>query len=244
MVKRHMKRLSAPKFWQVKKKETKYVTRPRPGPHKLDECIPLQILVRNILGLVDTGSDAKRMIKSGEILVDGKSRKDHKYSVGLMDVISIPKMKKNYRISIDYKGLKVIECPDKESKTKLVRIEDKTLIEKGNVQLNLHDGRNLIVQVKNPKKPTEDVYKTGDTLIIELPSQKILDHFKFEKGNYGLLTDGQNKGVFTKIKQIIETRSREPNKVICEKEGKDFEAIKDYVFIIGKTKPVITLEGK
>ena len=244
MVKRHMKGLSAPKFWQVKRKETKYVTRPRPGPHKLDECIPLQILVRNILGLVDTGSDAKRMIKSGEILVGGKPRKDHKYPVGLMDVISIPKMKKNYRISIDYKGLKVIECPDKESKTKLVRIKDKTLIEKGNVQLNLHDGRNLIVKVKNPKKPTEDVYKTGDTLIIELPSQKILDHFKFEKGNYGLLTGGQNKGVFTKIKQIIETRSREPNKVICEKEGKEFEAIKDYVFIVGKTKPVITLEGK
>jgi len=201
-------------------------------------------LVRNILGLVNTGSDAKRMIKSGDILVDGKSRKDHKYSAGLMDVISIPKMKNNYRITIDHKGLKVIECPGKESKTKLVRIGDKTLIEKGNVQLNLHDGRNLIVQVKNPKKPTEDVYKTGDTLLIELPSQKILDHFKFEKGNYGLLTGGQNKCVFTKIKQTIETRSREPNKVICEKEGKEFEAIKDYVFIVGKTKPVITLEGK
>jgi len=228
----------------MKTKETKYAVRPRPGPHKLNDCIPLQVLVRDVLGLVDVGSDARKMIKMGEIFVDGKPRKDHKYPTGLMDVISIPKTKKNYRINIDYKGPKVIECSDKESNVKLVRINDKTLIREGNVQLNLHDGRNLIVQVKNPKKPTEDVYKTGDTLIIELPSQKILDHFKFEKGNYGLLTDGQNKGVFTKIKQIIETRSREPNKVICEKEGKDFEAIKDYVFIIGKTKPVITLEGK
>jgi len=201
-------------------------------------------LVRNILGLVDTGSDAKRMIKSGEILVDGKSRKDHKYSVGLMDVISIPKMKKNYRISIDYKGLKVIECPDKESKTKLVRIEDKTLIEKGNVQLNLHDGRNLIIPVKNPKKPTEDVYETGDSLLIELPSQKILEHFKFEKGNLALITGGQNMGIFVNIKNSIKNRSREPNMAICEKNGKEFESIKNYVFIIGKTKPAITLEGK
>ncbi|NCN39534.1 MAG: 30S ribosomal protein S4e, partial [Candidatus Aenigmarchaeota archaeon] len=47
-----------------------------------------------------------------------------------------------------------------------------------------------------------------------------------------------------KIKDIIPTRSREPNKVVCEKDGKEFEAIKDYVFIVGKTKPVITLEGK
>ena len=73
------------------------MVRPRPGPHKLNECIPLQILVRDVLKLVDTGSDAKRMIKMGEILVDGKPRKDHKYPAGLMDVVSIPKIKKNYR---------------------------------------------------------------------------------------------------------------------------------------------------
>lgn len=220
------------------------MTRPRAGSHKLTECIPLQILVRDVLSLVDTGSDAKRMIKMGEILVDGRARKDHKYPAGLMDLISIPKLKKNYRITIDYKGLKVIECPDKESKTKLVRINNKTLIEKGHVQLNLHDGRNLRIPVKNPKKGTEDVYKSGDSLLIELPSQKIIDHFKYEKGNLGLITSGQNKGMFVKIKEAIKTRSREPNKVICEKDGKEFEGIKDYMFVVGKNKTVITLEGK
>jgi len=243
MVKRHLKRLSAPKFWQIKRKETKYAVRPRPGPHKLNECIPLQVLVRDVLKLVSVGSDARRMIKMGEFLVDGKPRKDHKYPAGFMDVISIPKMKKNYRIIINYKGLKVIECPGKESKTKLVRITDKTLIEKGYVQLNLHDGRNLRIPVKNPKKPKEDVYKTGDSLLIELPTQKILDHLKFEKGSYALITSGQNMGEFAKIKEIITTRGREPNKVICEKNGKEFEAIKDYVFVVGKTKPIIKLEG-
>jgi len=244
MLKRHLKRLSAPKFWQVKRKGTKYVTRPRPGPHKLNECIPLQILVKDVLGLVDIGSDARKMIKMGEIFVDNKPRKDHKYPVGLMDIISIPKMKKNYRITINYKGLKVIECSDKENKTKLVRIENKNLIERGNIQLNLHDGRNIIIQVKNPKKSTEDVYKTGDTLLIELPAQKILDHFKFEKGNLALITSGQNMGIFANIKKTVKNRSREPNMATFEKNGKEFESIKDYVFIVGKTKSPITVEGK
>jgi len=220
------------------------VTRPRPGPHKLHECIPLQVLVRDILDLVDTGSDARRMIKMGEIFVDGTPRKDHKYPAGLMDVIAIPKIKKNYRITVDYKGLKVIECPDKESKTKLARIENKTLTKKGYIQLNLHDGRNIIIPIKNPKKATEDVYKSNDSLLIELPNQKILDHFKFEKGSYALIIDGQNRGMFAKIKDMIIKRTREPNKVICEVEGKEFEAIKNYVFVVGKTKPAITLEGK
>ncbi len=220
------------------------MTRPRPGPHKLHECIPLQVLVRDILDLVDTGSDARRMIKMGEIFVDGTPRKDHKYPAGLMDVIAIPKIKKNYRITVDYKGLKVIECPDKESKTKLARIENKTLTKKGYIQLNLHDGRNIIIPIKNPKKATEDVYKSNDSLLIELPNQKILDHFKFEKGSYALIIDGQNRGMFAKIKDMIIKRTREPNKVICEVEGKEFEAIKNYVFVVGKTKPVITLEGK
>lgn len=244
MVKRHLKRLSAPTFWQVKRKKTKYVVRPKPGPHKLEECIPLLILLRDILGIVDTGSDAKRMIRMGEIIVNGKPRKEYGYPAGLMDVISIPKMKKNYRITVDYKGLKVIECPDKEVKTRLVTIMDKTIIRKGHIQLNLHDGGNIIIPVKNPKKPTEDIYNTWDSLLLEVPTHKILEHFKFEKGNSILIIHGQNKGTFAKIKDIIITRTREPNKVICEKDGKEFEAIKDYVFVVGKTKPVITLEGK
>jgi small subunit ribosomal protein S4e len=183
------------------------------------------------------------MVKMGEIHVDGRPRKDYKYSVGFMDVISIPKMKNNYRVTITSQGLEIIDCPDKESKTKLVRITDKTLIEGGKVQLNLHDGRNIIVPVKNPKKPKEDVYSSGDSLFIEIPSQKIVDHLKFEKGNLALIIDGQNRGMFIKIKEIIKTRSREPNKVLCQNDDREFEAIKDYVFVVGKKKSLIKLEG-
>ncbi|OGI15373.1 30S ribosomal protein S4e [Candidatus Micrarchaeota archaeon RBG_16_49_10] len=236
----HLKRILAPKYWKVRKKLIKWTVSPRPGPHGKSECIPLTILARDVLKLVDTGREAKTIVKAGDILVDGRPRKDQKYPVGFMDVVEIPKIKKAYRMMATSKGLELVEIAEKETKVKLCKITNKSLIEKGHVQLNLHDGRNIIIPVKDPKKRKEDVYSTGDSVLIELPSQKIVDHVKMEKGNLVLITGGQNEGVIAKIKDIITTRSREPNKLICEKEKLTFEAIKDYAFVIGSKKPLIS----
>lgn len=181
--------------------------------------------------LVETGKEAKSIIKNAEILVDGKIRKDHKYPVGLMDVIEIPKIKKVYRIVSSEEGLKITETPKKESSLKLCRINDKTVIKGGLIQLNLHDGRNIPVK--------KDEYKTGDSILIEVPSQKIIKHIKMEKGSLAMITGGKNRGFIAEIKEVIVTRSREPNKVVCKRDGEEFVTIKDYVFVVGKEKPVI-----
>jgi small subunit ribosomal protein S4e len=219
----------------VPKKTSKWTVSPRPGPHKKFESIPLQILVRDILNLVETGKEAKTIIRKGKIFVDGKPRKDHAFVVGLMDVVSIPELKKFYRIIPTAKGLSPIEIPEAESKVKLCRINDKKVLTKGRIQLNLHDGKNILV----PK----DDYKTGDSLLLQLPEQKIVDHVKLENGSLVLIYKGKNMGKIGEVKEIIEVRSREPNKLICEIEGKKTETIKDYVFTIGKNKPILTISG-
>ena len=192
---------------------------------------------------MDTGKDARKIIKLGEIFVDGLPRKDHKYPVGLMDVIEIPKMNQFYRVIVSSKGLELLKIQKKDANKKICRINKKTLVKEGQVQLGLHDGKNIIIKVKDPKKPKEDVYKTGDSLLIEVPSQKILDHMKMEKANTVIITGGQNRGNIAKIKEVIIRRSREPNKVVCETKEKEFEGIKDYIFVIGKTKPIIDIKG-
>ena len=232
---RHLKRLSVPKYWKIPKKRTKWIVSPRPGPHKKFESIPLLILVRDILKLAEISKDAKKIIKAKEIFVDGKARIDYKYSVGLFDTIEIPKIGKQYRIIPIHYGLTTIEISKNEAKLKLCKIKDKTLLKGKKIQLNLHDGKNILVESKKE-------YNTGDSLLIELPSQKIVDHVKMDKGVLSIITGGQNKGDVANVKEIITTRSREPNKVICVKEGKQFEAIKDYVFAIGKDKPLIKIE--
>ena len=42
--------------------------------------------------------------KQANCYVDGRVRKDPKFPLGLMDVFSIPRIKKNYRVLIDVKG--------------------------------------------------------------------------------------------------------------------------------------------
>jgi len=216
------------------KKRKKWVVRPRAGPHKKIESIPLLTIIRDMIKLTDTGKDAKSIIKSKEIFVDGKARRDHKYPVGLFDVLEIPKVGKQYRMVPSKSGFNLIEISKNEAKLKLCRITGKNILKGKKIQLNLHDGKNIIVD--------KDNYKTGDSLLIELPSQKIVDHVKIDKGVLSIITAGQNKGIVASIKEIITTRSREPNKVICAKESKQFEAIKDYVFVVGKDKPLIKIE--
>jgi len=234
-MKKHLKRLSAPKFWRVPAKKRKWVVSPRPGPHKRFESIPLLIIIRDILKLVDTGSDAKKIIKAKEIFVDGKPRNDHKYPVGLFDVIEIPKLNKQYRVVPSKAGFDLIEITKQESKHKLCRINGKTMVKGKKLQLNLHDGKNILSDKK--------AFKTGDSVVIQIPDQKIIEHLKMDKDMLSIITGGQNRGTIAKIKEIIIKRTREPNKIICTAKDKEFEAIADYVFVVGKTKPEIKVSA-
>ncbi|MDI6798622.1 MAG: 30S ribosomal protein S4e [Candidatus Aenigmarchaeota archaeon] len=229
-----LKRLLAPKFWGVPKKVAKWTVSPRPGPHKKFESIPLLIIARNILNLAETWKEAKSIIKKGEILVDNKARKDHAFPVGLMDVVSVLRIKKHYRVLPSKKGLEMKEIPEDEANKKICRINNKILVKKGRLQLNLHDGRNLLVE--------KDVYKTGDSVLLELPSQKILEHIKLEKGSLGLITKGKNSGKTARIKEVVTAKSmREPNKVICEIENRDVEVRKDHIIVVGREEPAIKI---
>ncbi len=217
-------------------KEKKWVVRPRPGPHKKLQSIPLLVVVRDILKLVDNASDAKRIIKAKEIFVDGKPRLDFKYPVGLFDVIEIPKLDKYYRVVPSKAGLDLIEIPKQEAKLKLCKINGKTMVKNGILQLNLHDGKNVLLKKK-------EAFKTGDSVLIELPSQKIVNHIKMDKEMLSIITGGQNRGTIAKIKEVIIKRTREVNKIICETKDKEFEAIADYVFVVGRIKPEIKVSA-
>lgn len=232
MARRHLKRLLAPKFWRVPRKQKKWVVRPSPGPHKLSESIPLQIVVRDILRLADTAKEAKAILKSREVFVDGKARTNHKYPAGLMDVVSIPKLKQQFRIVPTAKGLQLIKISKAEGTKKICRINNKTTVKKSRLQLNLHDGRNLLAKGS---------YKTGDSLLIELPSQKILEHVKLEKGSLALITKGKNAGRIAKVKQVVAGKAKEPAKVVCEIGKQKVDVLKSYVFVVGKAKPLIKL---
>jgi small subunit ribosomal protein S4e len=116
--KRHLKRLNAPKHWMLDKLGGIWAPRPSTGPHKLRECMPLIILLRNKLKYALTGQECKYILMQRLIKVDGKTRTDLKYPAGLMDVISIEKSDEYFRLVYDIRGRfnvhrisKVWHCP-------------------------------------------------------------------------------------------------------------------------------------
>ncbi len=227
----HLKRHMMPKTWKVSRKGKKYTVAPSPGPHAKKECIPLQIIVRDVLKYAETGDEARRIVKQGAITVDGVVRKDHRYPVGFMDAIGVKPTGEHFRLLVGPKGIYAgkISAADANKKACIIR---RKFTAKGGVQcLALHDGRVLRLG-----KERAD-YKPGETLVIEVPSQKILGHFKAEKGANALITSGKNIGIQGRIKEIRDRKfMTEKSVVILDVEGKEIETLKDYVMVTGKMK--------
>lgn len=224
-----MKRLTAPRSWRIKRKSYKYIAKPNPGPHKTEMCMPLSVVLRDVLCVAKNTKEAKHLLHNGKVLVDGKVRKDVKFPVGLMDVLSIPSIEKYYIMLFDNKGYLVLkEISKKESLVKLCKITGKSVIKGGKVQLNLNNGYNIIVK--------KDKYKPKESLLIEIPSKNIKDHFKLEKGAYIFLTRGRHKGDYGVIEKI------EDSMISYKSKDNDvYTTTKKNVFVIGNKKPSISM---
>ncbi len=232
----HLKRYKAPKAWPIHSKEETWTTKTSAGTHSIDESIPIVMVLREILDLAGNAREAKFILNKGEVLIDGIPRKDHKFPVGFMDVISIPKINKYYRILIDNRNRLVLhEIDKKDSDFKLVSIENKTTVKGGKTQLNLHDGRNVI---------TDEEYKTSDVLLLNIPEQSVSDSITFEEGALCLIIGGKHTGELGRIDSINVTESSKANTVLIKTDEGSFLTLTQYVFVIGQDKPVISLLGE
>ena len=226
-----MKRLAAPRSWPLKRKITVWVTKQSPGPHAIDKSMPAAILLRDMLKVCDTAKEAKRIIGNREILVDGKPLRSHKMPVGLMDVVSIPKINMNYRMLLTDKGkLTLVEISEAEAKWKLCKLQNKTTVRAGRTQLNLHDGRNIVLD--------KNQYKTGDVLKVELDGQKISSSYPLAPGSLAMIYEGPHAGKTAVISEHLIRRGSAQNVVKFE-DGT--ETVADNVFVIGTKKSAIKL---
>ena len=232
----HLKRIAAPKKYHILRKASVYLMKTIPGAHTKEDSVPLAVLLRDLLKLVDSSREVKRILNDNKVLIDQKVRRELRLPVGLMDVISIPQLDQNFRIIFGIDGrLKLIKIPNENSKFKLCKILDKTKIKNGKIQLNLHDGRNIITD--------NESIKTGDTLKISLPEQKILKHITFEKGVKVMITNGKHIGEIAVLDEFKPQPGSKQDRVLLTGEnGEKFETLKGYVFVIGKEHSEIRLK--
>jgi small subunit ribosomal protein S4e len=154
-------------------------------------------------------------------MIDGRVCKETRRGVGLMDVLSLGD--NHYRCVLDHNGrLRYRPISADEAGWKVCRIEGKSTIKGGKTQLNLHDGRNIIV---------EDAaeYSTGSSLKIALPSQDIIEHIKFAEGVRCYLIGGAHVGGFANMTSFEVKRSSMANEVQFD----DFGTVASNVFAVG-----------
>ena len=231
---KHQKRISVPNSWQISKKSNKWITSTRPGPHSKDQSIPLTVVLRDMLGLVDNRSEAKMVLSEGKVFVDGVVRKDLKFPVGLFDVISIPLNNVSYVVLLDSKGRLILKELEGTVENKLCRIENKTTIKAGAIQLNLGDGTNII---------GSNDYKAKDSVILSVPDKNVVKHIEYKVGNLAMIVGGKHTGEVGTIKEINKVRSSRYNTVTISGDY-EFETIEDYVVVVGETEPAIEIGGE
>lgn len=239
-----LKRKPAPRFWPIHRKEFVWAVKPSPGPHSLGSCLPLAIVLRDILGLAKTRREAETIVSQGKVYINGKVKRKDNFPVGLMDVISIPDADKHFRILPSSKGLILHPIGKEEANFKLCRIENKKVVKNGHIQLNLHDGSNILVKVVDPKNPQEDIYETLDTLKISLPQRQIVEHIKIKEEDFAIIIGGKNIGRCGKIVEIEKAPGKKRKSVLVtidDAQGNRYQTILDFVFAIGEANPLISL---
>jgi len=225
---RHLKRIAAPISWPITRKTQHWVVGANAGAHSMETGIPLLIVVRDILKVANNAREARKIINEKNICIDGVPRTDYKHMVGLFDIVSMPATNEYYRVLLDkHNRFKLFK--EDAGAAKLCRINNKTIVTKGAVQLNLHDGTNILAS---------NDYKTFDTVLLDTKERKIVKHIGYKPGNLAMIVGGEHSGEIGKIKQIRKVRGSGTNMVAISNEN-EFETIEDYVYVIGENKSEI-----
>ncbi len=226
-----LKRQMAPLFWGISRKNKRFAITVRPGSHSKAHAIPTAILLRDILKIVTTLREAKSTIYGGKVTIDGVKRKSLHHSIGLMDVVELENISDVYRfVPKDSQILKPLKINETEKTKKLAKIVSKTSIKGGKTQLGFHDGRSMISDI--------DV-NMGDSCLLEIPKQKILEVIKLEQGCQVIVTRGINAGQIGTVKKIEEGTFSLPRRVLLELGERKIEISTEMIMVVGKEKPVI-----
>ena len=231
--KNKMKRLAAPRSWDISRKSDRFVFKPLPGPHAISAAYPLGVVIRDLASMARLSKELKFMMKNGRVLVDGKERRTPRFPVGLFNVVSVPVEGVDFRLVPSPKGLALAKVSSEEARTKLCSVYTKTKVKGGHVQYGLHDGRSMVDDGLN--------LAPGDAVLLEVPSQKVLGQTKLAKGSLGLVLTGERAGQLGKIAEVKKgTISREKMVKISLPSG-EAEIPSRLVFPVGTDSPMITV---
>jgi len=243
-----MKRLNAPRHWMLNKLGGTWAPRPSTGPHKLRECLPVSLILRNRLKYSLTRRETNMIVMRRFVKVDNKVRTDLNYPAGFMDTVSIEKTNDHFRLMYDIKGrFQMVKLDKKEIGFKLLRVQQMSKANRTTAGSNpflagqagaipyvvTHDGRTI-------RYPDPNI-KVNDTVKFDLVKNEIVGFLKFEVGNMVMITRGKNIGRVGVIADIEKHPGSFDIVHVKDKRGHLFATRLQNVFIIGDKKEWVSL---
>lgn len=216
-----------------------FAPRPTTGPHKLRECLPLVLILRNRLKYALNGMEAKQICMSKHVKVDGKTRTDPCYPAGFMDVVSMEASGDQFRLMYDTKGRFVLHrIADAEKTYKLCRVQQIYITAKKIPVCVTHDGRTI--------RYPDPAIKVNDVIKLDIASSKVLEVIPFEIGRAATITKGRNTGRVGTIVSVEKHPGSFDIVTVKDASNHTFATRLANVFIIGKDEDLaVTLpKGK
>jgi small subunit ribosomal protein S4e len=226
-IKKHLKRLKAPKKWMLSKLGGIFAPKPKSGPHKNEESYPISLILRNRLKYAVNNREVIQILQQKIVSIDGKIRTEKNYPVGIMDIINIKKTEENFRLLYNPIGRFVLHRIQKdESLFKLCKVVKLKKGKLGIPYIITHDGRTI--------RYPDPIIKTNDSVIFNIFEKKIIDFIKFDIGSLCIITGGHNIGKIGVIYYREKNYGNEETVRVKDSTGEEFATKISNTFIIGK----------
>lgn len=211
----HKTRINSNKILPITRKGTKYIVVPS---HSHEAGIPLLLLMRDLLKIVKTRKELKKILHEKKVQVNGKDVKEESLSLLLFDTLAIKPDNKNYRVIYsENKKFGVEEIDDKEANFKVTKLIGKKIIKGNKIQLNFIDGRNIISSEK---------INIGDSVLINLKNEKIEKIMPVKEGANAFVIKGKHLGNYGKIEKI------DGKKILIKVNNRELEIQNKEIIII------------
>ncbi|MCK9596913.1 hypothetical protein M0R19_07020 [Candidatus Pacearchaeota archaeon] len=206
----HLKREASPKRWPTERKGTTYIVG---ANFNVKNGVPVLIVLRDMLKLVQNRKEAKSAIHSRNILLNEKIVKDEKNNMLFFDTLGIIPSKKYYRLELSDKGKFYLnEINEKDASTKISKIVNKKILNGKKTQLNLSDGRNFLSDMK---------CNMNDSVVVNLKTGKIERCLPLKEKSNIIVFAGKHAG----SKGQIESINVEEKMAKIRTEGKEINIL-------------------
>jgi len=206
----HQTRQEVTRKIPITRKGTKYIAR---ASASIKNSIPVVVAVRDVLGLAKTSKEIKALVHNKILKLNGRAVRDINESIHLFNILDAHK---KYILTLLETGrFSFVETKDNE---RLCKVISRTLVSKNKVQLNMHDGTNVI--------GSKDI-KVDDSVLLSFEN-KIKSHISFEKGKECIVISGKYMGTKGKVVSV----DKEAKKAVIKLKHKEAELVLSSITVI------------